>query len=760
MNALVIAALLVLQVAEPPEPSDPADPAAPEPGAGTGAPAEAEASSAKDHPVEQEAEHDVAQPVVVRIDIVGSAYFRRETFLNFIETQEGEAVDAAVVMEDAERVTREHHSRGFLTATVTAKIDDVAGGVVVRFVVNTGERAELKEVHVVGNVHVDEASLREGFFSRPPEPLGALTRAGLYHRPYLDQDQQRLVFNYYRRGFLEARVSETRVTASSDLSGLQVTLSVVEGPQYELIDLAISGELYDGADVKALRDRITIKNGDVADLVTIQQQADPLLDPWREQGYPFVRFEQALATGMSPSGDDEKRGIAIGLKMVKGPLATVRDVRIVGNKGTMPHVFLRELEPMTGEVYDHVKVKRSEKNLLQTGLLQAATARAVAVNPKAVDGGADTAEVDVEVTVTETTTWLLSPAFFGDANEGLIFIGVAGDRNLLGTGLQAFASVQSSPLRFLFDVSLTEPRLLGTRSSATAEVHRRELRYRDFTIASVFGGSLRANYAHELGFRMGGPARVFVGGGLGVEYGGVVPLEDKPVAVSALLPRDTFRNTLEARVGYDSREGGLSPRNGLFVSADAATAGPWTLSGLTFIEGNINVRGFYTPLWGITLKSNTQLGGLVNPLGEQTPVTDRYFLGGLGTVRGFFPRSIGPIQDVDVEGAGISPAEVGGVVKFVQNVEIEAPLWPDAPLRGFVFCDVGNAFGEAELGNIFGGAVERDTDFLVLNLMTSIGFGLLLETPVLPFRFEWSVPITRRDFDQPIVFFLGIGSAF
>jgi outer membrane protein assembly factor BamA len=42
----------------------------------------------------------------------------------------------------------------------------------------------------------------------------------------------------------------------------------------------------------------------------------------------------------------------------------------------------------------------------------------------------------------------------------------------------------------------------------------------------------------------------------------------------------------------------------------------------------------------------------------------------------------------------------------------------------------------------------------------STGFGVLIETPVLPFRLEWSVPLTRRAIDQPINFFLGVGSAF
>ena len=105
-------------------------------------------------------------------------------------------------------------------------------------------------------------------------------------------------------------------------------------------------------------------------------------------------------------------------------------------------------------------------------------------------------------------------------------------------------------------------------------------------------------------------------------------------------------------------------------------------------------------------------------------------------------------------------AQAVGPVQCVQNLELEAPLWPDTPFRGFVFTDLGNAFGEDELADVFGGVVDRDTDFLVSNLMMSVGFGILLETPVLPFRFEWSVPVTRREFDQPINFFLGIGSAF
>ncbi len=718
-------------------------------------------------------------PVLLRVEFVDRVYFREETLLGFVRSPLDEPVDTELLAQDAAGIADQYRARGFLQAQVDIDVVPVdalvtpgARAVVARFVVRAGERAEVKVVEIVGNDLVDDAALQEGLFTRPAEPLGALTRAGLFHRPYLDQDGQRLVLNYYRHGFLEARVLDTRVTAAPDLGGLAVTFAVVEGPRYELASLRFVGDLPEAVTSDAWRARLALADGAPADLVTVQQQSDPLLDVWRERGHPFARIEQQMAVVPAPSGDPDRRGVALTLKVIKGPPAVVRAVRVVGHKGTMEHVLRRELVVAPGQPYDHRAVKLSERQLMQTGILQAAQGRAVPVDDAAADGAAaappasppasppaGSVAVDVEFTVTETTTWLLSPAVFGDANEGLIFIGVAGDRNLLGSGLQAFASVQWSALRFLFDASLTEPRLFGTRSSATWEAHRRELRYEDFTIRSILGSSLRANYAYELGFRLGGPARLFTGGGVGVEFGGVVPREDLRLAASPLLPQDVFRNVVELRGGFDTREGGLSPRNGVLVSVEAATAGPWTASGLAFLDGQANVRAFWSPVWDVTFKTNTQLGAAMNPLGGDVPVTDRYFLGGLGAVRGFFPRSIGPRRSARLAAGDVVDVAAGGVVKVVQNVEVEAPLWPGTPFRGFAFVDAGNAFGEEELAGQLA-VVERGTAALPLSLLWSTGFGVLIETPVLPFRLEWSVPLTRRAIDQPINFFLGVGSAF
>lgn len=292
---------------------------------------------------------------VVEVTFENKSYFKDETLRSFLQHPIPGPLDEPTLLTDVERVRARYVDRGFLAAQVRLRMEATASPMQLRaiFVVDAGERAELRAVHVVGNVEVPEAALKEGFFSRPPEPLGAVTRAGFFHRPYLDQDAQRVVANYYKRGFLEARVLDTRVQAYSSLDGIAVTLQVLEGPLYELAGIELTGEALEGVDLTALRAQIAVKDGEVCDLVTIQQQADVLLEPLRALGHPFARFEQAVEVAPPPSGDAAHRAVRLTLKFVRGPKPLVREVRVSGNKGTQERVIRRDVEVVEGKPYDH-----------------------------------------------------------------------------------------------------------------------------------------------------------------------------------------------------------------------------------------------------------------------------------------------------------------------------------------------------------------------------------------------------------------------
>lgn len=689
---------------------------------------------------------DTVTPILTleEIQFEGRVYFRDETLRGFFRHRVPDTLDINQLHEDVARVESRYRERGYLAAEVSFSLETPGrpDRRVARVHIRAGERARLLSVHVVGNRLVSEAALLAGLFSRPPEPLGALTRAGFFHRPYLDQDAQRLIANYYRRGFLEARVRETRVTADPDLDGIHVHFDVHEGAVYELAELTFTGDLPEGETDSSLRAQIPTQDGEVADLVTLQQQADRLLNLWRNLGYPFARVEQSVSVLPAPSGDEARRGIGLRLKIVKGPKTLVRAIRIAGTPGTRPHVLLREVSLREGEPYDHAKLLESQDRLMRLGFFQQVNLRPVPT--------ADEGFVDVEVQVTEQPTWIFSPTAFVAA-EGLVGVLVAGDRNLLGSGMYGSFVGQVSLLRQLFDVSLMDPHFANTDIVMTAEAHRRELGYPAFRIRAEGGGGVRLSFPLPWRFRLAL--------GLSSELTGVVPYEEIPVAKSALLPQGIWRNVTDVSFAYDHRDSLLLPRNGVLAELRASYSGPFTLSGVSALDVTGNLRMFWSPFAGITWKSNTEVGAVWNPEGGEVAVTDRYFLGYLGSVRGYFPRSIAPSRAVATEGGEEIEAIIGGVVRFVQNVEVEFPLWPQSPVRGFLFVDAGNAFDEGE--RLFSDTIDRGTVApLPLGLFWAMGGGMLLETPVLPLRFQWSVPLTRRPSDRELDFFVGVGSAF
>jgi outer membrane protein insertion porin family len=705
---------------------------------------------------DEAAEQAELGPRLEAVQFFGREYFREETLQGFLTHPVPGRLDEAALERDRADMEARYRDRGFLHATVAFRLTPgrEPRGFLGVFDIASGERAELREVRIMGNQGVSDEDLMEGFFSRPPHLLGALTRAGFFHRPYLDQDAQRLVANYYQRGYLEARVTRTEVEATKDLEGLAVTLYAYEGHVYEVGGIAFEGDLPPGATSESLRELVTFKDGDVANLVAIQQEVDSLLDPLRDAGFAFARVEQNVEVVPPPSGDPERRGIRLVYRMARGDPVKVRKVRIVGDHGTLDYVILRDVAVKEDEPYQQSDLTKSQRRLMGLGFFSDVVLRAVPVpgQPELVD---------VEIAVTEQPTWLasLAPSWGGQV-EGLVGIGILADRNLLGTGI--YGSVQGvfSGLRQLFDVQIVEPRLLGTDARLFLEGHRRELRFYDFLTRSEAGGGFNLMVPVGFGF--------FLTGGAMAEFGGVVPLDDLPLADTDLLPQNRFRNVLSGGILLDRRDSFLTPRNGVFSQITVSHASPYTLSGLSFLAMRGNLRFFWSPLFDITLKTNTDVGWAMDPFGGRAPVTDRFFPGGFGSIRGYAPRSISPVENVPQLDGTTHLAAVGGVFQFVQNVEVEFPLWPGTPFRGFVFFDAGNTFGESEPW--FSSDLKREPSVLPfdlgrsslpLGLYTSVGFGIVIETPVLPFRFEWGIPLARRPgIDRELDFFLGVGSAF
>jgi len=119
------------------------------------------------------------------------------------------------------------------------------------------------------------------------------------------------------------------------------------------------------------------------------------------------------------------------------------------------------------------------------------------------------------------------------------------------------------------------------------------------------------------------------------------------------------------------------------------------------------------------------------------PVSERFYLGGINSVRGYRVFSLSPQERTPVDGgpqSALALQAVGGNKQLTLNFELELPLVDKMGIRAVVFYDMGNAFRQG---------AWRDPS-VSWSLFKSWGFGLRWQSPLGPLRFEWGFPLDRR----------------
>jgi outer membrane protein insertion porin family len=193
---------------------------------------------------------------------------------------------------------------------------------------------------------------------------------------------------------------------------------------------------------------------------------------------------------------------------------------------------------------------------------------------------------------------------------------------------------------------------------------------------------------------------------------------------------------LRTTLAWDSRDFYLAPTRGGRHAVSVDYAGT-VLGGDNDFYKIVADSAVYVPLWWETVLSVHARFGFAHPttVSGTLPVGERFFVGGIDTVRGFDYGDAGPKSGNDV---------IGGNKELVFNVEYIFPLVPEAKVRGVLFFDAGKAFDSGE-------SVQFS------ELRTSVGAGLRLYLPIGPVRIEWGYILSRKSEDnwRPIEFTIG-----
>jgi outer membrane protein insertion porin family len=410
----------------------------------------------------------------------------------------------------------------------------------------------------------------------------------------------------------------------------------------------------------------------------------------------------------------------------------VRRINVAGNNRTRDEVIRREFRQLESAWYDGDKIKLSRDRVDRLGFF-------TEVNIETQEVPATTDQVDLTITVIEKPTGNISlGAGFSSAEKVTFSFGIR-QENAFGTGKYLATEINTSKYNRTIVVSTTDPYFTPDGISRTFDVFQRTTR--------PYTGDLNSYSLVNsgAGIRFGVPFSEIDTVFFGLNY------ELTTINAGSYLPDAylTYVNqfgatssALPLTVGWarDGRDSALVPNRGILqrFNSDVSATGD-----ARYFRANYQIQQYIPLSRKFTLALNADLGWGQGLSGRPYPLFKNFFVGGLGSVRGFQQSSLGP-SDIT------NTLFLGGTKKIVMNAEVLAPFpgaGNDRTLRLFGFTDVGKAFGENEKVSLE-------------ELRASVGVGFSWLSPMGPLRFSYSFPMKREVKDKIQKLQFQIGTSF
>ena len=668
------------------------------------------------------------RPSISEVEWVGLKEFDKDVLVKALKEvgiSEGRPFDKALADKAEQELKRQYITRSLYGAEVVTTVTPVERNrVKLTFTVTEGGPSKIKEIRITGNQNFSEDTLKDQFNLDVGGWLSWYTKSDRYSRTKLNADLETLRSYYLSRGFLEFRIDSTQVAISPDKQDISIAINVTEGERFVVSGVKLEGNYLGKEDeFKAL---VKIGLGQPFNAETVAETNKAFTDYFGKFGFAFARVDAR------PEIDRLTNRVNFVLIAEPSRRAYVRRINVAGNNRTRDEVVRREFRQLESAWYDGDKIKLSRDRVDRLGFF-------TEVNIDTQEVPATTDQVDLTINVVEKPTGSVSlGAGFSSTEKVALSFGIR-QENAFGSGNYLATEINTSKYNRTIVVSTTDPYFTPEGISRTIDVFHRTTR--------PYLGDLNAYslVSSGAGMRFGVPFSEIdtVYFGVNLEQTSIRPGNNLPNAYVEYMQQFGYTSTsLPFTIGWsrDGRDSALVPTRGILqrFNSDLSASGD-----ARYVRTNYQIQQ-YTPLTKkYTLALNADLGwgqGLSN---RPYPLFKNYFVGGLGSVRGFQQSTLGPSDSTN-------SLFLGGPKKIVMNAELMAPFpgaGNDRTLRLFAFTDVGRAFGENEKINLS-------------ELRSSVGVGLSWISPMGPLRFSYALPMKRQVTDKIQRLQFQIGTSF
>jgi outer membrane protein insertion porin family len=681
----------------------------------------------------------VEAPVIDRLAFEGNGKIKDEQLQQEIQSKARGTLSRATVQADVQRIIEVYHRNGRFDVTVVPKIVERPNNRVdLIFEVKEGEKTGVKTIIFVGNHAYSDYRLKEVIKTSTSNILSFLQTTDVYDPDRIEADRDLIRRFYLSHGYADVQVVAATGEYDPAQKGFTITFTIEEGTPYRFAAIDVQSNIR-AVDTRSLFSVLRMHQGDVYNADSIEKTVEDLTVEITKHGYPFATVR--------PRGDRNAQTHTISVVFVvdEGVRAYIERINIRGNTRTRDYVIRREFDISEGDPYNRALVDRAERRIKNLNFFK--TVKITNEPGSAPD------RVVINVDVEETSTGDFSVMGGYSTADGFMGQVSVAERNLLGTGRYARASLTAGQYVRGVEFNFVEPYLLDYRMSGGIDLFARQslaspylsygttnygtnlkfgiplredlslqLRYsiyaQQISLASELNdcNNINPNFATSFPTPVAlAAASLGVPGGISAAYPPWSPLafqsnclyqNNLPLYVAALPIREelSYGTEVVSQPGYgltfNTLDNNKHPTNGLLLNFGQDIAG---LGGTTaYIRSIIDFRTYYevvSDLVGVLHLQGGDMLGLKKCPTSGTCVSNNGYVSvlddfkmGQNLVRGFQPAGMGP-RDLTVGGADDA---LGGTMYWGASLEFQYPFYflpKDAGFRGAVFVDSGSEWG-------------------------------------------------------------------
>ena len=554
----------------------------------------------------------VENPLIASLEILGNDEIPDKDLKPKLGLKPGRVYSAIKLRKDRNTIRKAYLKKGYYQLDVTAKTKVRPDGRIdLTLNVLEGDVTHIKSINFIGNSAFSDAKLQDEIASRESNFGSWFSDRDVFNKERFGGDGQMLQQYYLNHGYLDMKIESAQLSLTPDKESFYLTFSLYEGPQYTIDQIELQGDMVPSREV--LLEAVTLEKEGVYSVTELRNTIQAMEEKVGDEGYAFASVTPLFKR------DIEARKVSITFDIEKGQQVYVERIEISGNVKTTDKVVRRELRQYEGERYKASGVKRSKDRMGRTQLFK--DIRVSLEKQEELD------RVKMNVNVEDDKTGSFKAGLgYSQLEKVFLTLGIE-ERNFLGKGYVTNVSADLGASTQNFSGKFADPYFLGSDVAASLNLYKTQTKLNDVTSFNQDDINGGINFAI--------PLTEFISYSIGYQYDRT-NITDVAATSSIVVRSQLGRQTtgvVSNAISWDTRNSGFAPTKGHQEIVGVNVAG---LGGDNrFYELYASTTSWFSLGEGVVFRPKMGFSSVNGMRGKDVPISRRYSLVGVGSLRGF-----------------------------------------------------------------------------------------------------------------------------